>query len=253
MVHLPALPGSPGAELGMEALRERALADARTLAEGGLDGLLVENYGDTPYAPDDVEDATVATMAVLAAAVRRAVELPLGVNVLRNDAGAAMAVATAAGADFVRVNVWTGARLTDQGILEGRAHEVLRTRRRLGVRVRVFADAAVKHSAPLGGGRALADDVADVVRRGRADAVIVTGPATGRSPEREALEEARAAAAGAPVLAGSGVTAETVAGVLERADGVIVGSSLRQEGRAGAPVEPERVRRFMDAARSARS
>ncbi len=251
MVHLPALPGSPGSELDVEALRERAVDDARALAGGGVDGVLVENYGDAPYAPDEVDEPTVAAMAVLSAAVRRAVEVPVGVNVLRNDARAALAVAVAAGADFVRVNVWTGARLTDQGIVEGRAHEVLRLRRRLGSRVRVFADVAVKHSAPLAPGDP-ADEVADAVGRGRADAVIVTGPSTGRPPEPGALETAREAADGVPVLAGSGVTAGTVGDVLERADGVIVGSALRREGRAGRPVDPDRVARFVDAVRVAR-
>lgn len=251
MVHLPALPGAPDAGLGREALRERAVGDARTLAEGGVDGVLVENYGDAPFVPDDVDDPTVAAMSVLTAAVRRAVDVPVGVNVLRNDARAALSVAEAAGAAFVRANVWTGARLTDQGLLEGRAHEVLRLRRRLGSRVRVFADAAVKHSAPLAP-RELAEDVADAVGRGRADAVIVTGPATGRPPEAGSLEAARAAAGGAPVLAGSGVTADTVADVLARADGVVVGSALQRDGVAGRPVDPDRVRRFVEAADAAR-
>lgn len=251
MVHLPALPGAPRSGMDMDALRERAVGDARALAEGGVDGVLVENYGDAPYAPDDVDEPTVAALAVLAAAVRRAVEVPVGVNVLRNDARAALSVAVAAGADFVRVNVWTGARLTDQGIVEGRAHEVLRLRRRLDIQVRIFADVAVKHSAPLAR-RDPADEVDDAVARGRADAVIVTGPSTGRPPEPEALETARQAADGVPVLAGSGVTAETVDDVLRQADGVIVGSALEREGRAGRPVDPERVARFMDAVRVAR-
>lgn len=252
MVHLPALPGAPGSELGMDALEARAVDEADVMVAGGVDGLLVENYGDRPFVPEDVGEPTVAAMAVLTSAVRRAVGVPVGVNVLRNDARAALSVAEVAGASFVRVNVWTGARLTDQGILEGRAHEVLRLRRRLDSRVRVFADAAVKHSVPLGQ-RTPAEEVADAIGRGGADAVIVTGPATGRPPEAGALDAAREAAGGAPVLAGSGVTAGAVGEVLGRADGIVVGSALREDGRAGRPIDPERVRRFMDAVAAART
>src|SRR5256712_5007415 len=117
MVRLPTLPGSPRWDGSMARVVASALADARALIEGGVDALLVENFGDAPFTPGRVEPATVAAMSVVAAEVRRALpRAPLGVNVLKNDARAALAVAAAVGAEFIRVNVHAGARLADQGI-----------------------------------------------------------------------------------------------------------------------------------------
>jgi len=115
----------------------------------------------------------------------------------------------------------------------------------------VFADVMVKHSATLGA-RALEDEVEDTIQRGLADAVIVTGPATGKPPEMAALRTARIASHGALVLAGSGAQEETIPTILDIADGAIVGSALKVDGVVTNPVDPERVRRFMDAARTPR-
>lgn len=248
VVHLEPLPGAPGYGGDREAVGRRAVDDARSLAAGGVDGLLLENYGDAPYLPGRVPRHVVASLTAVAAAVRGAVDLPLGVNVLRNDPGAALAVADAVGAAFVRANVWTGARLTDQGFIQGRAHQVLRQRDALGSRVRVFADVQVKHSAGLAD-RPLEMEVEETVRRGGADAVIVTGPATGRPAEAERIDRARGAAVGAPVLVGSGVTPDNVAALLERSDGAIVGTALERGGVTGAPVDPDRVAALVAAAR----
>lgn len=251
VAHLPPLPGSPGADAGAggDEVRERLRSDLEALA--GVDGVVVENYGDAPFHPDRVPAHTVAFMSVLASEAVSAADVPVGVNVLRNDAEAALAVAEAAGADFVRVNVWTGARVTDQGVVQGRAHEALRLRRSLGSRVRVFADVDVKHSAPLAD-RPLAEEVRDAVDRGGADAVLITGSSTGSPPDPDHLETARGAA-DAPVLAASGATAETAAALLGRADGLVVGSALRAGGDPRRPVDPDRVRELVDAAREARA
>lgn len=250
VVHLQPLPGAPGYGGDREAVRRRAVDDARSLASGGVDGLLLENYGDAPYLPGGVPPHAVASLTALTAAVGGAVDLPLGVNVLRNDPGAALAVADAVGGAFVRANVWTGARLTDQGLIQGRAHDVLRQRGVLDSRVRVFADVQVKHSAGLAD-RPLEAEVEETLRRGGADAVIVTGPATGRPANVDRIDRARAAAAGAPVLVGSGVTPDNVAALLERCDGAIVGTALERGGVTGAPVDPDRVDALVAAARAA--
>ncbi len=154
MLHLPALPGAPANEMDAAGILGRLLRDAEALAAGGVDALLLENYGDAPFHPRRVPPETVAFMAVLAREVRARFDLPLGVNVLRNDGRAALAVAAAAGGAFIRVNVYTGARLTDQGIVQGAAHRLLRYRRLLGSQVLVLVDVAVKHSAPLAPGGA---------------------------------------------------------------------------------------------------
>lgn len=252
VVHLPPLPGSPRGEPGtLDRVLERARRDAAALARGGADGALVENFGDAPFARGRVPAHTVAHMTRAVEAVREEAGLPTGVNVLRNDAESALAVAAAAGGSFVRVNVYIGARVTDQGIVQGRARQVQELRRRLAPDVRVVADVRVKHSAAAGEPRPLEVEVEEAAGRGLADAVVVTGPATGRPPEPERLRRAAGAAGDAPVLAGSGVTAESVAQVLAHARGVIVGTALEEGGRTGAPVSGERVRAFVEAARGA--
>lgn len=254
VVHVPPLPGSPrGKADGLPEILDRVRRDATSLADGGADAVLVENYGDAPYHPTEVPKHVVAFMTRIAAAAREAGALPVGVNVLRSDGGAALSVAAAGGGSFVRVNVYVGARVTDQGVVEGRAHELQRLRRRVAPDVRVLSDVRVKHSSPLGEERPLALEVEDVVGRGEADGVIVTGDSTGRPPDMEQLREAKRAAAGVPVLAGSGVTPKTAAETVEEADGVIVGTALKDGGRTEAPVSVARVRSLVEAARGGKA
>ncbi|RBI58831.1 phosphorybosylanthranilate isomerase [halophilic archaeon] len=244
MIHLPALPGAPEFSGDFDALLKRALADARELEAGGADAVLVENFGDAPFYPDEVPRHVVASMTRVATEIRRAVELPLGVNVLRNDAAAALSVATAANADFVRVNVHAGARVTDQGVVEGRAHETLRLRETLDSDVAILADVAVKHSAPLAE-RPVEELVAETLERGKADGLVVSGPGTGRAVDANLLEAVVARrddlGADAPVLVGSGVTAGNVADLLAVADGAIVGTALKEGGETTNRVDRERV------------
>jgi len=256
MVHLPPLPGSPshGGET-LEEIEERARRDAGALLDGGMDGYIMENFGDSPFfkGPVPPHVLTMMTRVALALPCTGGPEKkPLrGVNVLRNDARGALSVAAGAGLDLIRVNVHTGAMVTDQGIIEGRAAETLRTRALLHAPVAILADLLVKHAAPLGGGP-LADPAAlarDLVERGRADAIIITGPATGAPADLGRLRMVRESVPDSPILVGSGVTSKTVAPILEIADGVIVGSSLKAGGNVLAPVDPRRVRELVRAAR----
>jgi membrane complex biogenesis BtpA family protein len=248
MLHLPPLPGSPRAELRLEAIRDHVLRDAEALVTGGIHGLMLENYGDVPFAAGRVEVATVSAMKWLAREVRvRFPDTPLGINVLRNDGLSALDIAHAVGASFIRVNVLAGARLTDQGIIQGIAYELLRERKRLGATaVKILADVDVKHSAPLAS-RPLADEAADLVQRALADGLIVTGRATGQSAALADLSEVKAAADGRPVLVGSGVTAQSAAELATLADGLIVGSWLKVDGIVANPVDPLRVRELVAA------
>ncbi len=250
MVHLPPLPGSPRWDGSMERVTAAALADGRALVEGGFDALLVENHGDAPFTAGRVEPATVAAMAVAVGALRQAFPaVPLGVNVLKNDARAALAIACATGARFIRVNVHAGAVLADQGIVQSDAYATLRDRRLLGAEVRIFADVQGKHAVPLAP-VALEQEARDLVHRGLADALVVSGPATGEATAIGDVKRVRAAVPGVPLLIGSGVTADTVGELLELADGVIVGTALKRDGDVRRPVDPERVRRLVAAARA---
>jgi hypothetical protein len=248
MVHLLPLPGAPtgGGDLG--AVLDRAVRDAVTLRDGGMDALLVENYGDAPFHADRVEPVTVAAMTRVVAAVRETVDLPVGVNVLRNDVRAALAVAAATGSRFVRVNVHTGGMFTDQGWIEGRAAETMRLRERIAPSVAVIADLFVKHAVPPPG-LELGDVARDAWHRGLADGLVVSGRATGSPTDPAALRTVADAVPDAPLFVGSGATPETVGALLRLATGVIIGSALQQDGMAGAPVDPARVRRVVAAAR----
>lgn len=247
MVHLLPLPGAPRWRGSMQEVLDRAVSDADRIAAGGLDGIMIENYGDLPFTADHVEPETVAAMAVTAAAIAREVTLPFGINVLRNDAAAAIALAAATGARFIRVNVHTGAMLTDQGWITGRADATLRRRRTLGVPSAICADVLVKHAIPPAGANA-ASAARDTWERGLADVLIVSGSATGAETDIERLRVIRTSMPDAPLWIGSGLTAANAAAQLAIADGAIVGSAIQMDGRAGNAIDRERVRRIADAA-----
>jgi membrane complex biogenesis BtpA family protein len=244
VVHLAALPGAPLYGGEMEYMLARALEDARTLVRGGVDALLIENYGDRPFFPGPVPSETVAALARAFEAVRRVSgNRPLGVNVLRNDARSALGLCAACGLSFLRVNVHVGAMLTDQGLIEGRAAETLRERARLCPDVALLADVAVKHARPLAP-RPLIDEARDAALRGLADALVLTGPCTGAPPQRAELEQVREAHVGAALLIGSGLCELNAEELLPLSDGAIVGTALERDARTAAPVELERVLRL---------
>jgi membrane complex biogenesis BtpA family protein len=246
MVHLRPLPGAPLFE-SLDGVIERARNDARAIAEGGADGIVFENFGDRPFTKGRVGAETVAAMTRVIAEVTREVRVPFGVNVLRNDAHSALAVAAATGAAFIRVNVHTGAMLTDQGIIEGDAYATLRWRAALAPRVLIFADHLVKHAVPLGD----VDPVQaarDLRLRGLADAVIVSGIETGAPVDARRLNTLREALPDAPLLLGSGLTEENAA-AFDAADGAIVGTSIKNDGRVDGPVDAARVASLLRAFR----
>lgn len=243
MIHLKPLPGSPRAEAkGLAAVLEQALSDAKALHEGGCHALMIENFGDAPFYPGSVPGHVIAAMTYVASAVARQTPLPLGINVLRNDGMAALAVAAAVGAKFIRVNVLTAARVTDQGVIQGIAHELLRERARLGAgHIAILADVDVKHSAPLAP-RPLEDEVKDVIGRGMADAVIVSGSGTGAGVDLTKLARVKQAAGRVPVLIGSGASVSTLAALAQHADAFIVGTATKRNADVSEAVELERVR-----------
>jgi membrane complex biogenesis BtpA family protein len=244
MVHLLPLPGSPKWAGQMPDVLGRAVDDARALQQAGIAGLIVENFGDVPFSKGPAEPHTICAMTLAIEAVRKAVTVPVGVNVLRNDSKSALAIASITGANFIRVNVHIGAMITDQGIIEGNAYETVRYRKELGADVKIFADVLVKHAVPLGD-QSIEQAAKDAVHRGLADAVIVTGMATGETTSVEDVVRATKALPEFPVLVGSGVNEENVAELLSVADGLIVGTSLKEDGITTNPVDVARVRQLM--------
>jgi membrane complex biogenesis BtpA family protein len=252
VVHLLPLPTAPRWGGSLKAVIDRAEQEAVALAAGGADAILIENFFDAPFPKDAADPAVISAMTTVVQHLQTLVALPLGINVLRNDARSALAIAACTGASFIRVNVLSGVMATDQGLIEGQAHQLLRYRRELGADVKILADVLVKHARPIGTPN-LTVAVQDTIERGLADAVILSGWATGSPPNVEDLELAKSAAGGTPVLVGSGADCENVAGLLAVADGVIVASSLKRRGKRENPVDPNRVRQLVDAARAGRS
>jgi uncharacterized protein len=248
VVHLKPLPGSPRWGGNLQALIDFAVADARAYERGGARAIFVENFGDVPFTKSNVGPETIAAMTAAGCAIRAAVKLPIGFNVLRNDAQAALALCATCDGDFIRVNVHTGAMLTDQGLIEGDAFNTVRYRDRIRPNAEIFADVHVKHAVPLGDWT-LEDSAHDTVERGLADALIVSGVGTGQSADMADVELVRRACPNTKLLLGSGVNAKNVKDYLSFADGVIVGSSLKKDGKLANPVDPKRVAALVKAMR----
>ncbi|MEH2215543.1 MAG: BtpA/SgcQ family protein [Nostoc sp.] len=248
VVHLLPLPTSPRWGGSLKAVIDRAEQEAAALASGGVDGLIVENFFDAPFTKNQVDPVVVSAMTIVVQRIQNLVTLPIGLNVLRNDAKSAMAIASCVQAQFIRVNVLTGVMATDQGLIEGEAYQLLRYRRELGSDVKILADVLVKHARPLSSPN-LTVAVKDTIERGLADGVILSGWATGSPPNLEDLELACDAAAGTPVFIGSGASWENIDTLMQAADGVIVSSSLKRHGRIEQPIDPIRVSQFVEAAR----
>ncbi len=244
MVHLHALPGAPLFGGSMDEVIAAALADARAIVKGGCDGIVVENFGDKPFFRGRVPAQTIAAMTRVIAEIARVSKVPLGVNVLRNDAQSALAIASATGAAFIRVNIHTGAMLTDQGIIEGEASETVRLRSATAPDVLIFADHLVKHAVPLAAYDPI-QSAKDLRLRGLADAMIITGAETGSAPDAERLAGVRAAV-DAPLLIGSGLTEEN-ASRYAIADGAIAGTAIKRGAGVAEPVDVERVKRLVRA------
>jgi uncharacterized protein len=249
VVHLQPLPTSPRWGGNLKAVLDRAEQEATALASGGVDGIIIENFFDAPFPKDHVDPAVVSAMTIAVGRIQNLVTLPIGINVLRNDARSAIAIASCTGAQFIRVNVWSGAMVTDQGLIEGRAHELMRYRRELGSDVKIFADVLVKHAQPLSTPD-ITIAVQDTIERGLADAIIISGLATGDAPDLNDVTIAKAAAQGTPVFIGSGTHWENVRSYLGVADGVIVSSSLKRNGHRENAIDPNRVSRLVEIARS---
>ncbi len=248
MLHLPPLPGSPGYGGSRADIRARVFEDARILEDAGFDAVLMENYGDVPFYASRVPGTTLAEMTAVATDLAHRMSLPFGIQILRNDALSALAAAAASGAHFIRVNVLVGAMLTDQGLIQGEAAELLRARAASGQPIAILADVLVKHAVALAE-RPVADLVADMVHRGGADAVIVSGAATGLGVNVDHLS-AVAASSAVPVLVGSGATVDSLPTLLRHAHGVIVGTSIKKDGITTNPIDPARAqtlaRRFRE-------
>ena len=248
VVHLLPLPTSARWSGSLSAIIDRAEQEAVALVSGGVNGIIVENFFDAPFPKSHVDPAVVSAMTTVVSRLMELISVPIGINLLRNDSLSAMAIASCTGAAFIRVNVLSGVMATDQGLIEGCAYELLRYRRELGSNVKIMADVLVKHAHPLSSSD-LTNAVKDTIERGLADAVIISGLATGNPPSLADLQLAKVAAGGTPIIIGSGATASNVSSLMQFADGVIVSSSLKRQGKIENSIDPIRVSQFVETIR----
>jgi membrane complex biogenesis BtpA family protein len=250
VIHLPALPGTPGSRgMSVAEIIDQARYEARLYQDAGLNCLMLENMHDVPYLRGAVGPEIVAAMSAIALAVRSDCHLPLGVQVLAGANKEALAVALAAGLEFIRAEGYAFAHVADEGIMEACAGELLRYRKHIGAeKVQIWADIKKKHAShALTADLGIAETTA-AAEFMRADAVVITGPVTGQAPRLEALLAARNSC-NLPVFVGSGVNVTNVDQFLPNCDGLIVGSHFKKGGLWSNPIEPSHLTRFMERVR----
>ncbi len=242
MVHLKPLPGSPRFQ-SMDEVIERAVKDASSLVKGGVDGLLIENYGDIPFGKE-ASSLTVSALTSAMKEIKNEVDIPMGVNVLRNDWKAALSISKVLDLAYVRMNVMVGVAHTPTGIIEGAPSEIQRFRTQNNVQTSIWADIDVKHAEKV-----YPEDIREACletsERGMADALISTGKRTGEPPSIEELNTIKETVE-TPVLIGSGLDDENIENLLERADGAIVGSYFKKRGKTANRVLTSRVERLVE-------
>lgn len=253
MVHLPPLPGSPAyADKSLKEIVQFALQEARSLEDGGVDALLVENFHDYPYLTEKVPTPTVIAMAAVAYEIKAASKLPIGVNILFNDTEDELYLAQILELDFIRVEGFVDLLLSDLGILMPSAPKMMRLKKTLGAEgVAVLADVQGKYTHALPS-RDVFDSARDALERGNADAIILTGTRTGEVAPVELIRHLKEKIPQARVLLGSGITPDTIKEVLDVVDGAIVGSFFKEDGNVNNPVDQERVQALMQAVQSIR-
>lgn len=246
VVGVPALPGAIGyCGTTREELLQRALADAQAYAQAGFDALMIQNVGDLPVATQ-VGPETVAWLTVLGSAIRATVALPIGVCVLKNDGCAALAIAQAIDADFVRVKVWVGVMVGAEGIVQGCAREVLRYRRAIGAEeIAVFADVHDRTGVPLAG-LSLEETAHEAIWFGKADGLVITGRDATETVDW--LQRVKRIEPDVPIWAGGGATPKNIGGFFEVADGVIVATATKVGGELLNPVDRQAAADLSDAA-----
>jgi membrane complex biogenesis BtpA family protein len=253
MIHVGALPGTPSNSQSVSELAAQAREEAKVYRSCGVDGVMIENMHDVPYLRGIVGPEIVAAMTVIGQAVKSESGLPVGIQILAGANIAALAVAHAAGLDFIRAEGYAFAHIADEGWIESSAAELLRYRKMIGAQaVEVWADVKKKHSS-----HAITADIslgttAEVVEFMRGDAVIVTGSMTSCPPQLSDVQEAKAHCR-LPVILGSGVDVDNIAAFYNAADGFIIGSFFKRDGCWANEVDPQRVEKLMEAVNKLRA
>ena len=245
VVHLKSLPGSSGNYLTLDEIIELAQEDVNSLLFGGVDGLIIENFGDIPFTKDDVSKRTIASFTKVVENIEYDRDVKVGINVLRNDGIAALSIAEATNADFVRINVLNNVMMfTDQGIIEGKANEIAKFKNTLNKDIDIYADVFVKHAVPPEGSK-IENHTEELIERAGADVVIVTGDGTGHQIDIEDLSKVRNIVPQGRLAIGSGVNEENIDDYVGLADILIVGTSFKVDQDVSKRVDQRSVEQLI--------
>ena len=245
VIHVGALPGTPRSSQTISELTTTARREAQLYRESGVDGVMIENMHDLPYLRGEVGPEIVAAMTAIGVEVKTESRLPVGIQILAGANLEAMAVAHAAGLDFIRAEGYAYAHIADEGLIEASAARLLRFRRMIGaMNIQVWTDVKKKHAAHAITADVSLGETAETVEFLGADCVIVTGNATGKPPSAADVREAKAHCH-LPVFLGSGISADNIGEFYSEADGFIVGSSFKVDGLWSNTVDPARVEKFL--------
>ena len=240
VVHLQSLPGSPSNRISLDEIIDHAQEDVNNLIFGGVDGIIIENFGDTPFVKDDISKRTLASFTTVVENLSIERDIKVGINVLRNDGIAALSIAEATKSNFVRINVLNNTMFTDQGIIEGKSHEINQFKSTLNNLVEIYADVFVKHAVPPPGSK-IENHTAELIHRAGADVVIVTGDGTGHEINMDDLERVRNIVPEGKLAIGSGVNSANVVAYQELADILIIGTSFKFDNNVSKKVDINRV------------
>lgn len=249
VIHLPPLPGSPAYNgTKLQDIIKRALNDAEKYVENSVDAIIIENYCDAPFSVRVTEPETLASLAIISWEIKKRYRIPIGLNILRNSGVEATAIACILGLDFIRVNSLVEHVLAPEGVLSPIARDLFKKKSCLRCNLKIFADINVKHGVPL---YPLETAIRETEERGKADAIIVTGERTGEAPDPPIVYYVKKVSK-KPVIIGSGVNVENVKLYFRLTDGFIVGTYFKKQGVAANPVDPNRVKKFMDVVKDLR-
>ncbi|OYT48068.1 MAG: hypothetical protein B6U85_03590 [Desulfurococcales archaeon ex4484_42] len=241
MVHVGPLPGTPLYKGNFDEVVKNAIRDARTLEEGGVDGIIIENFNDKIYRIGRADPAVTSSMTLIVNEVRKEVSIPIGINVLRDCVLDSLAIAYVTKSSFIRVNALVETIDAPEGILKPSAYKLNMYRSVLRAwNIAILADIHVKHGKPLTG-RDIDVVAREAIERGLADAVIITGRITGEAIDLNDLIRVKKVV-NTPIIIGSGLNPDNAKELLRYADGAIVGTYFKANGR----VSIEKVRRFMN-------
>ena len=252
MIHLKALPGTPKYQFNNTAIIEKALQEAHTYKDAGIDALMIENMHDVPYLKNEVGHEISSLMAIIAYLIKKETGLPLGIQILAGANRAALAAAFNSAADFIRAEGFVFGHLADEGYIDSNAAELLRYRKHLGAEnIAVFTDIKKKHSS-----HALTQDL-DIAEMAHAaefflsDGLIITGIHTGSAADTREIIQVKQSV-DLPVLIGSGINSDNVSDFLSIADGLIIGSYFKKDNYWENDIDPGKVKQLMKKVKSLR-